>query len=112
LTEVKLEAGEKLLHTFVAGRANGKQNGMLHFTTSRAFYCPHATDRDREGGLFDARRRELIDVGSKRVEIPDSEASKKMCLRLVLVGEREAIFVVDDLVPDVEKLSKWVHPIE
>jgi hypothetical protein len=133
LVRIDLEAREKVLFSFDARRVQGTRNGKLFFTTHRALYCPHTAEKAANAASFNVGRREIVDAGCKSVEAPDSPTglmwlvfavllharfppemrgkSKKMCLRLVLVGGREDIFVVDDVVQAIEKLGQWIHPL-
>jgi hypothetical protein len=113
LTSLDLEVGEFKKRTWSckARRMGSVANGELFLTPRRVLFCPHLFDCLRGVRPFVARGRELIDVTCKPVEGFRSGGGRRRGLRLVLVGDREEIFLVDDLVPAMERFSKKIRPL-
>ena len=70
--------------------------GILVLTTHRVFYRPAFVARICGDRSFEVRNREVTDVGLKSLEQHGPLAAKKVCVRLVLVGDREELIVVDN----------------
>ncbi len=113
LTSLDLEVGESKERTWSckARRVGSAEDGELFLTSRRLLFCPHRSDNARGVSQFVAQRRELTDTGCKRVEDPHSPGGSSTGLRLLLVGNHEEIFLVENPMSVMEKFSKWIHPV-
>ena len=95
----------------MARRPAGRGGGVLVVTTHRVFYRPAFVTRLRGTRSFDVRNREVTDVGLKSMGSKVPANGNKVYLRLVLVGDREELFAVDNPVHALERFSKGITPI-
>jgi hypothetical protein len=114
LISLDLEVDEPKKRTWSckARRVGDREDGALYLTSRRVLFCPHTSDAARGRSPFIAAIRELTDVGCKPVEDVRAGAGRIMGLRLILVGDREEIFVVEDVVSVIEEFSRTIKPIE
>jgi hypothetical protein len=59
---------------------------------------------------FEVGHRGVIDVGCLRLQRLPSGARDELALRLILVGDREEFFEVDDVIQAIERFGKEITP--
>ncbi len=111
LCGIDLENGELVLWSCAARRPEGPGDGVLVLTTHRVFYRPAFVARLRAARSFEVRNREVTEVGLKPMHNTGPSSSNRVYLRLVLVGDRQVLFVVENPVHALERFSKGITPI-
>jgi hypothetical protein len=111
LRGIDLEDGEIVLWSCAARRREGAGDGVLVLTTHRLFYRPAFVARLCGARSFEVRSREVTDVGLKPMHNLGPSSSNRVYLRLVLVGDQEELFVVDNPVRALERFSKGITPV-
>ncbi len=111
LTSFQLEPGETMRFSCGAWRTGSSAEGLLVVTNRRILFCPALAHPSLEILPIEIRRREATDVGCRPMRDPCSGSALKLGLRLVLAGDREELFVVDDLVNVIEQFAKAITPI-
>ena len=80
----------------LAARPTESRKGILGLTNQCVIYRPAFLTRILVRGSYEVRRREVTDVGLKTLENAGSRGDKRASLRLVLVADREELFVVEN----------------
>ncbi len=111
LQGIYLECSERVLWSCAARSPTRSGDGILTLTNLRVMYRPDFFARIQGARPLELRNREVTDVGLKTFESTRLPSSRKVCLRLVLVGDREELFVVEDAMRSLEQFSKWITPM-
>jgi hypothetical protein len=111
LRGIDLEDREIVLWSCAAHRPMKSGGGVLVLTNRRVVYRPSFVTRICGDRAFELRNREVTDVGLKSLQDESPPGGSKAWLRLVLVGDREELFVVDNPIHALERFSNGITPI-
>jgi hypothetical protein len=108
----ELEPDEFLRWSCRAWSTRSAHAGNLVLTSRRVFFETAPLDPLASAKPFEVGLREAIDVGCVRMQTLPSGARERLALRLILVGDREEVFEVDDVMQAIERFGKEITPIE